>query len=172
MATYSGCLELHNEDIYGKLIPDFPGYSIDRNGVVWSFKGVKTPRKLRTRLSKGYPAHLLYVEGKGSEKKVHTLMLMTYIGPRPDGYFIRHIDSNPLNNALSNLEYGTPAQNTRDAVLLGTIYGVLNKKTAKEVYDLANKGDLSGRKIAEMYGICYSLVTMIKLKKRWKHIHQ
>lgn len=42
---------------------------------------------------------------------IHTLVMMTYVGPRPDGMEINHIDENKANNRLENLEYVTHKEN-------------------------------------------------------------
>jgi hypothetical protein len=44
--------------------------------------------------------------------KVHTLVALTFIGPRPDGLIIDHIDGNKKNNKSDNLQYITSRQNT------------------------------------------------------------
>ena len=49
--------------------------------------------------------------GRNNIKLVHILVCLTFIGERPDGCQIDHIDRNPSNNNLSNLRYVTPRQN-------------------------------------------------------------
>lgn len=56
----------------------------------------------------------------GHEKRyVHELVALVFIGPRPEGQQIRHLDSDRFNNAASNLAYGTPSQNSFDTVDAG-----------------------------------------------------
>lgn len=52
--------------------------------------------------------------------QVHQLVMLAFVGPCPPGLEVRHLDSNPRNNALTNLVYGTRAENARDRVLNGT----------------------------------------------------
>jgi hypothetical protein len=52
---------------------------------------------------------------------VHWIVAEVFIGERPDGMWINHIDHNPLNNRPSNLEYCTPRENSRAAVVAGKI---------------------------------------------------
>jgi hypothetical protein len=52
--------------------------------------------------------------------QVHQLVMLAFVGPCPDGMEVRHLDSNPANNALSNLTYGTRAENAQDRVQNGT----------------------------------------------------
>lgn len=50
---------------------------------------------------------------------VHHLVLLAFVGPRPDGQLARHLDDDPANNRLTNLAYGTPSENNFDAVRNG-----------------------------------------------------
>lgn len=45
---------------------------------------------------------------------VHVLVAETFIGPRPDGMQIDHIDRDGTNNHVSNLRYVTPAENVNN----------------------------------------------------------
>lgn len=70
--------------------------------------------------SQRYWTAMLNLPGGRKMVKVHTLVLTAFDGPRPDGLECRHLDGNPDNNWLSNLRWGTPSQNTHDAVRHGT----------------------------------------------------
>lgn len=53
--------------------------------------------------------------------KVHFLVLLSFVGPRPEGMESRHFpDRNPTNNCLENLSYATKTQNQRDRKKHGT----------------------------------------------------
>ncbi len=47
---------------------------------------------------------------------VHQLVAEAFIGPRPEGQVVRHLNDDPLDNWLENLEYGTHEQNMKDSV--------------------------------------------------------
>ena len=78
---------------------------------------------------------------RDSEKPycVHALVAAAFIGPRPDGLLIRHLDGNPRNNRVGNLQYGTGSENQRDAVVHGTNHnsGVTHCRNG-HLYDEAN----------------------------------
>lgn len=46
---------------------------------------------------------------------IHTLMLLAWIGPKPEGMEVLHLDGNPANNRLENLKYGTHSENMATA---------------------------------------------------------
>ena len=45
-------------------------------------------------------------------------MALTWIGPRPQGYEIDHLNGDILNWSADNLQYVTPEENRRRAVIL------------------------------------------------------
>lgn len=45
---------------------------------------------------------------------VHRLVAWTFLGPQPDGLYVRHLDNDPSNNHIDNLIYGTPYHNLMD----------------------------------------------------------
>jgi hypothetical protein len=51
---------------------------------------------------------------------VHHLVAEAFIGPRPPGLEIRHLDGNGKNNTPGNLTYGTSSENEFDKVRHGT----------------------------------------------------
>jgi hypothetical protein len=66
-------------------------------------------------------AHVtLHKDGKQKVHHVHRLVAEAFFGPLPPGCETRHLDGNPLNNAASNLLYGTRSSNQRDAVEYGS----------------------------------------------------
>lgn len=52
-------------------------------------------------------------------KRVHRMVLATFEGDQPEMQ-VRHLDGDPQNNHLSNLAYGTPAENMQDCLDHGT----------------------------------------------------
>ena len=45
---------------------------------------------------------------------IHKLVAQVFIGPRPDGLVIRHLDGNRYNNKVTNLAYGSVEKNYAD----------------------------------------------------------
>jgi hypothetical protein len=92
-------------------------YEIDQYGTVYSLGNDKTrkPRILKNRMRNGYLHIMLYKNCKGQQHKIHRLVAEHFIeNDNPDvNDVVHHIDNNPLNNDLSNLEWVTQLENTQ-----------------------------------------------------------
>lgn len=102
-------------------IPGHEGrYDVSDQGQVRSWlpwRGEPVPRLLtHCPDERGYPR----VRMAGKTPRVHQLVAAAFLGPRPDGQEVRHLDGDETNPRLSNLAYGTPSQNNRDRVTHGT----------------------------------------------------
>ena len=75
---------------------------------VWQYAG----RILRVRPTES--GHLNVSLGARNTKKVHRLVLETFVGPCPAGHECLHADGNPANNRLDNLRWGTRLDNRAD----------------------------------------------------------
>lgn len=88
-------------------------YKVNSFGDVINYKtGLK--RKLQVK-SPGYPTLILSKNGKNRRFRIYKLVAEAFIGERPKGFHINHIDGNKLNNHFSNLEYVTQSQNCKHA---------------------------------------------------------
>jgi HNH endonuclease len=170
-------------------IVDHPGYDISTYGNVRSYRplnGVggftKTPRPLK--LSPGPKKEYIRAglsNGAGSVQcfPVHTLMLLTFVGPRPTEYHDScHNDGNAKNNLIGNLRWDTRQANADDRVRHGTqVRGTsvsLSKLTEEQVKEIKaaiptwKKG--MGKFFCEKFGIGASAVSSIKHNKTWVHV--
>lgn len=98
--------------------PSFPSMKADNTGVI---AGRFRIRKFDVDKKTGYCSLSVYCPVKRGRKKayVHTLVADAWIGPRPDGMEINHIDGNKQNNAPSNLDYVTSSENNKHAYSIG-----------------------------------------------------
>lgn len=108
-------------------VPDFPDYLVSDQGRVASLKkwqGQDGPRLLRSyAASFGYPCVHLYGAGGArnrTARSIHSLVAEAFIGPRPPGQEVRHLDGDPKNCRLDNLAYGTKEENEQDKFRHGT----------------------------------------------------
>lgn len=67
----------------------------------------------------GYCYVRLCANGKAKNLVLHRMVALAFLGDRPDGYDIDHIDTNKLNNRADNLEYVTHLENVRRAAANG-----------------------------------------------------
>ena len=84
-------------------------YGITSCGKVYSYRKKKflSPRKINS----GYLRVALYKDGKAKDFLIHRLVAKAYL-PNPANLpQVNHIDENKANNALSNLEWITAAEN-------------------------------------------------------------
>lgn len=108
-----------------KDIPDYEGlYQVSNLGQVKSLERTvlsKTNilKRVHERIKKpvidehGYCTVSLYKNNKEKILLVHRIVLAAFVGPCPEDMQVNHIDCNPSNNCLSNLEYVTPSQNIK-----------------------------------------------------------
>lgn len=79
---------------------------------------------LKPTVNQGRAFVLLYKNGKAKRCSIHRLVAKAFI-PNPDNKpEVNHIDGNPLNNHVSNLEWATRIENQRHAYATGLNKGV------------------------------------------------
>lgn len=102
-------------------------YEVSTKGDVWSLKRGK--RKLLLGCVKGNNGR--YVDLCKHEvikqKRVATLVLETFIGPRPIGMLACHQDGDSSNDTVDNLYWGTYTDNNSDTVRHGTHKGPMGE---------------------------------------------
>lgn len=101
-----------------QLIPFAPEYAVTDCGKVYSSK-YGDWRQLKPWLNRtGYAFVSLRLDGRKRATLVHRLVALVFKGPAR-GPEVRHIDGDPKNNHVSNLEWGTHAENMADMVRHG-----------------------------------------------------
>ena len=68
----------------------------------------------------GYPTANLWRDNRYTTRTVHSLVAEAFIGPCSEGMEVRHRNGDTANSSLSNLTYGTHADNMQDAIRHGT----------------------------------------------------
>lgn len=178
-----------NEEEYRE-IPELPGYRIGSHGTVWTrlrFRGLGDGggfrsyigtewRRMKSHSIRGYQTVSLRGNGRYVHKKISQLVLWAFVGPQPAGTYCRHLDGNPRNDRLENLAYGTPKQNSEDAMRHGTVprgskqwHAKLTDAKVVEILAAVASGERQ-RAVARRHGIDYRTVHSIIKGKNWKHI--
>lgn len=90
-------------------------YEVSDSGQV---RNVKTGRILKPGIfgTHGHYGVILCRSGTRKAMYVHVLMLEAFRCPRPPGLIARHLDDVPERNLIENLAWGTPRENTLDAL--------------------------------------------------------
>ena len=93
-------------------------YEVGKDGSVWSLNYNLTGQRKQLRpvpFNKyGHLKVVLFKDGKMKNYKVHQLILNAYI-PKPSaGLEVMHLDSNPANNHIRNLAWGSHKENLND----------------------------------------------------------
>jgi hypothetical protein len=141
-------------------------YYVTEDGRVWSSH---TNRYLKpTYNHKGY-AYVKLGRGKSTTKSVHSLVLLAYVGVRPEGMQINHKDGDKTNNALINLEYCTPSENIKHALRTGLRnerYGVEHHNAKLDDASITRIRSLLGTMtqydIAKMFNVSPQTISRLK----------
>ena len=151
-------------------------YKINENGDVYSVKCEKIrARRIGTT---GYNEIILTKNYKQKSYKLHRLLMITFCPvENMENLVVNHIDGNPLNNDLTNLEWCTISENTQHAIRTGLInsdpeqcnLSKLNWKTVNEIrkkYGHDRQKTLT--EIGEEYGVGRQTISNILNNVSWK----
>ena len=102
---------------------------------------------------------------------VHTLVLLTFVGPPSDGQECLHWDGVPANNRLTNLRWGTREDNLRDLIRQSGGYprSSLTIAQAREIRALFASG-CSRKQLCEKYGRSRSVIEPLIAGRTYKEI--
>lgn len=161
--------------------PGFPGYRVGSDGTVWSCltnSGRKTDRwrMLQPSIVRKYKQARLSRDGKACYRKVHHLVLETFVGPRPEGTECCHGPGGKLDNRLENLRWGTKVENYADRHAAGTNNDgvrngrcVLTERDVLEIRERVGRGE-NQTAMAREFGVRQTTISAIKLRKLWKYL--
>lgn len=132
---------------------------------------VKNLTKVRDK--DGYVVHCFSVDAKRHNVFAHSIVLQTFVGPRPADYVSRHKDGVRHNNVLTNLEYGTAAENSADMLKHNTQAKGENcarsKLSEKEVLEI--RASIEPKAVlASRYNVTLGNIYSIQKRLTWKHI--
>lgn len=124
-------------------------YEINVHGEVWRRGTNEVPRRKRKPvILRGYETMRLTNNSGIKNYSVHSLVAEAFLGPRPKGLCVNHIDANKRNNHPSNLEYCTAGENTNHARALGLIPSGNPKLTKEQVIEIRKRFSQGDRVMA------------------------
>lgn len=162
-------------------IPNHDGYFADTDGQIWSSwrrwgKGYPLKKRKTFPDRDGYLSVILRSDKGSLNKHVAPLVLSAFAGTKTEGQVCRHLDGTRTNNQPSNLRWGTPAQNTADAVAHGThIRGERCHKaklTAEDVGVIRREraNGVALKVLANRFNVGLTAISDIACRKTWKHL--
>jgi hypothetical protein len=180
-------LDSHDElkPLLFKHIPGFVGYGADTSGNIW---GCRVPgagvgrfrawKKLKPMINKSNGRLMAGLHSPDKNKshpyQIHRLIMLTFVGPCPDGLIVCHGNGDHTDNRLSNLRYDTYAGNEADKIAHGRhVRGERHrnaKLTAIEVLrirEMLRSSKPSPKAIARQFGVDSSLIHRIRNGKAW-----
>ncbi len=154
-------------------VPGFPGYAVSAAGDVYGPKG----RRRVHPGSGGYTYVTIRRPGKATPAKlrVHTAVLLAFVGPKPTGMEGRHINGDSADNRASNLVWSTHSVNVADKELHGTLLRGVDVGTAKLTEDDVRAmrrawPATSFSALARRFGVSKSTAGAAVAGKTWAHI--
>lgn len=173
-------------------IPGYHGYRAGSDGTIWSQwgrvslgygGGSRTVLRddwhcltLNSYQQGGYRVVGLRVEGRMILRAIHTLVLLAFAGPCPEGMECCHNNGDCTDNRAENLRWDTRAENYADRRKHGNDpIGARNahaKLTDDKVRAMRRRHD-SGDSIASLaaeYGVHYGTAWVVVKRKGWAHV--
>lgn len=172
-------------------------YAVSSLGRVIRRKGMrrKADRMIRAHIHQkcGYPSVGLCVAHRAKTFNTHVLVAAAFLGPRPKGLVINHIDGNKQNPRANNLEYVTQHENQMHASRMGLLpkgdnhHSALRpgqmprgennsqaKLTEEQVREIRARyvkgGVLTEKAMARLYGVSQTVVHALLSRRTWRHI--
>ena len=125
-------------------IPGYEGlYQVSNLGRVRNIRLVIKPRipgmprrgagSLMPQLKRkdGYRGVHLCRDGKAKVFSIHALVLTAFVSPRPEGFVCNHLNGDPADNRVENLEWCTQKANIAQSIRAGKHPSVTGAGTAK-----------------------------------------
>ena len=155
-------------------------YEVSNSGKI---RNTKTGKNLNPSLNTmGYYRVYINLPTMKNRKSFYIHRLVAWLFLDHTGIDVRkmhvnHIDGNPKNNCVTNLEWVSPRENTLHAWRIGLCkpgensgHHVYNNEIIERVCKLLEEDKLSIRKISEITGVSISMISHIRNGKNWKHI--
>lgn len=157
-------------------------YEVSNLGRVRSVDRVTTHgRRWRGRMLRqrttcwGYAEVQLRWGDQPEHKKIHTMVLEAFVGPRPEGLEARHRDDDKSNNQLDNLMWGTSAENKADAIANGRFArgersGLAKIRDADVLIVLQAVIEAPTRVVAQRFGVSSTAVSHLVQRRTFAHV--
>lgn len=163
-------------------IPGYSGYFATREGVILGPR--ERPRSFGPL--KTHPARRGYLRvainvggGKWRWVSVHSLVALTFIGPRPVGHQVAHLNGANTDNRAENLAYVTPKENEAQKLAHGRrVIGekkptaVLTEDDVRWIRKHFKSGDreFGASALGRRFGLNNTTVLFAATGRTWRHV--
>jgi hypothetical protein len=135
--------------------------------------GSRAGRILSPSFNSTYPCVRISIGGNYKNWRLHDLVLLGFVGPKPKGSHVNHKNGNKQNNTPANLEYTSQKQNNRHAysthLLPSGERHHFAKLTLKDVRQILRRSKReSVQCLAYEYGVTVRHIRRIIRGERWK----
>lgn len=161
-----------------RIIPNWEDYSVSCSGKVkQNNNSPRNPQRLCKLQMDDYVSAYLEKNRRQYKVKVHGLVMLAFVGPRPVGMEVNHKDANKHNNFLSNLEYVTPSENMQHAHANGLMvsyagsenpFSKLNEIKVRKIRRLYGTGRYTQKILGEKFGVSQGTVGKIVNGTAWR----
>ena len=152
-------------------------YEVSNFGRVMSLNYNKTKKRglmVGFTTNRKYKRILLSKKGVHQKHSVHRLVLEAFVVNDENKPYVNHLDGNPSNNHIDNLEWCTESENNLHAYRVGLMCAKgenngQSKLTERDVLNIRAEKS-THREIGDKYGVSTATITLIKRGKLWGHI--
>lgn len=150
-------------------------YLVNRRGQIWSCHRSKI---LCPHIDRdGYVIVTLATgKHKNCKRRVHRLVLETFVGPCPANHECLHKNGRTSDNRIRNLQWGTRRQNKQDELRHGRRNrgarnggAKLSEQQVRAIRLELKRGTL-GCVLAKTFKVSRTAISRIALRQRWKHL--
>jgi hypothetical protein len=155
-----------------KVVPGFDAYAADEDGTIYTqYENGTGNLSGEWRVLKpvpqrsGYQHVTLYRDGVGHQLGVHAVILMTFVGPCPEGEEGCHENGKPWENHLGNLRWDTRKNNHADKIKHGTSQrgqkngnSKLDDEDAEAMLAIYREDGKTSEEVGAIFGVSGSLV--------------
>lgn len=162
-----------DSDELWKVFPTDDRYEISNKGRV---RNKETQRILKpSNGGNGYLFLPRYRDGVFSGMYLHQAVALAFIGERPDGCDVSHLDGDKTNNCLSNIIYESKKENMYRKRQHGTHnngdkngQAKLTRGEVLEIRTLYITGNYSYRKLAKLFGVSSATIGRAVRRVSWR----
>ena len=115
----------------------------------------------------------LSVRGIVKRYSIHSLVALAFIGERPEGYHVCHLNGDSLDNRLSNIRYDIASQNEIDKYRYGkkSGRGKLSIEQVLEIRKLYSTNEYTQQKLADIYKVARSTIGYVLREDTFKWLN-